>query len=233
MQICMGSFGESRRVQMILAPFATGLAIAGSLALPAGQPAVAQTHTNDNNTKSNKTVQIKQASEEKVYVMVNEGDTLDGIATAHQTTYNRLYDANTDIQDPNVIYPGEKVRIPEASEQIAPRALPVAPAPVAPTVSQAPVSQSAPVHHSTVSLPTSGGAVAGCGDNSYANFIYSHESGCRTTAMSPNGCYGIGQACPASKIAHCGADYACQNAFFTAYAGKYGGWAGAYSFWVA
>jgi resuscitation-promoting factor RpfB len=82
-------------------------------------------------------------------------------------------------------------------------------------------------------LPTGGGAVAGCGDNSYAHFIYSHESGCRTTAMNPNGCYGIGQACPASKLAYCGADYACQNAFFTAYAGKYGGWAGAYSFWVS
>ena len=51
--------------------------------------------------------------------------------------------------------------------------------------------------------------------------------------MSPNGCYGIGQACPAGKLAYCGADYACQNAFFTAYAGKYGGWAGAYAFWVA
>lgn len=75
--------------------------------------------------------------------------------------------------------------------------------------------------------------VAGCGDNEYANFIYMHESGCRTNAVNPIGCYGIGQACPASKIAQCGTDYACQNAWFTAYAGKYGGWAGAYAFWVA
>jgi LysM repeat protein len=219
---------------MNLAPFATGLAIAGALALPAGSPAFAQSHTDNSNNKTNKTAPAKQASAEKVYVIVNEGDTLDGIATAHQTTYSRLYDANTDIQDPNIIYPGEKVRIPEASEQIAVRALPVAPAPAAPSVPQTAYSQTAPVHRPVVSLPTSGGAVAGCGDNSYAHFIYSHESGCRTTAMNAKGCYGIGQACPGSKIAHCGADYACQNAYFTSYANsKYGGWAEAYNTWIS
>lgn len=75
---------------------------------------------------------------------------------------------------------------------------------------------------------------SGCGDNFYAHFIYMKESGCRTTAVNPIGCYGIGQACPASKIAHCGADYACQNAWFTNYANSaYGGWAGAYSFWLS
>lgn len=81
--------------------------------------------------------------------------------------------------------------------------------------------------------PIKSGAVAGCGDNFYANFIYMHESGCRTVNPNGSGCDGIGQACPASKIAHCGGDYACQNAWFTAYAQKYGGWEGAYQFWLA
>lgn len=75
--------------------------------------------------------------------------------------------------------------------------------------------------------------VSGCGDNQYAHFIYMHESGCNLNAVNAGGCRGIGQACPGSKLP-CGADYACQNAFFTAYANSaYGGWAGAYNFWLA
>lgn len=73
--------------------------------------------------------------------------------------------------------------------------------------------------------------IHGCGDNSYANFIYMHESGCNLNAVNAGGCRGIGQACPGSKLP-CGADYACQNAFFTKYANAtYGGWSGAYAFW--
>lgn len=81
-----------------------------------------------------------------------------------------------------------------------------------------------------------------CGDNQYAAYIYGMESGgripgnCNPTAKNAEGCIGIGQACPASKlIAVCpNLDYECQNAFFTSYAlSRYGGWAGAYAFWVA
>jgi LysM repeat protein len=209
---------------MRLAPITAGLLTAAVMVL-SGPAAHAQSQTNQNGQTKDKT--------DANIVVVNDGDTLDGIATEHQTTYMRLFDANTNIQDPDVIYPGDKVRVPDPSEQLAERALP-ATAPVAPAAT-APVSSSAPAVAAYVApAPVPQAApVAGCGDNSYANYIYSHESGCRTTAMSPNGCYGIGQACPASKIAYCGADYACQNAFFTAYAGKYGGWAGAYNFWVS
>lgn len=206
---------------MRLAPLTAGIALATFLSVAGGPAAHAQSNANQNSQPKNS----------QNMVTVNEGDTLDGIATAHQTTYIRLFDANNDIQDPNIIYPGQQFRIPKADEQLPDRALPAAAAPVsAPAQSQYRPAVSAP----TTSLPTApSGPVSGCGDNSYAQFIYSHESGCRTTAMSPNGCYGIGQACPASKLASCGADYACQNAYFTAYAGKYGGWAGAYNFWVS
>lgn len=85
----------------------------------------------------------------------------------------------------------------------------------------------------TAAAAAPSGAIAGCGDNFYANYIYSHESGCRTHNPNGSGCDGIGQACPASKVIdQCGYDYACQNAWFTNYANKYGGWAGAYTFWV-
>lgn len=75
--------------------------------------------------------------------------------------------------------------------------------------------------------------VPGCGDNEHAQFIYQHESGCNLSAVNPSGCRGIGQACPGDKLP-CGADYACQNAFFTQYATeRYGGWAQARSAWEA
>lgn len=79
-------------------------------------------------------------------------------------------------------------------------------------------------------------AVSGCGDNTYANYIYSHESGCSLTVRNAEGCIGIGQACPASKLLSVcpNLDYACENSFFTSYANAtYGGWAGAYTFWLA
>ena len=209
---------------MKLAPFASGLVLAAVLAVSHGPAAHAQSHVNNIN-------KVKPASVQQTFVTVNDGDTLDGIATAHSSTYMRLYDANTAISDPDMIYPGDKVRIPDASEQLPERPLP-ADAPVANTpAASSPISKTSAY---TPATPVQSSApVSGCGDNQYASFIYSHESGCRTTAMSANGCYGIGQACPASKLTYCGADYACQNAFFTAYAGKYGGWAGAYNFWIS
>lgn len=72
-----------------------------------------------------------------------------------------------------------------------------------------------------------------CGDNQYANYIYMHESGCNLNSVNAGGCRGIGQACPGSKLP-CGADYACQNDYFTNYAiQRYGSWEAAYNFWLA
>lgn len=81
-----------------------------------------------------------------------------------------------------------------------------------------------------------GTTYSGCGDNSYANAIYMWETGCKLVDPNSEGCDGIGQACPASKIyAACpDMDYACQNAWFTNYAiSRYGSWANAYAFHLA
>jgi hypothetical protein len=67
-------------------------------------------------------------------------------------------------------------------------------------------------------------------------FIYNHESGNDPTRYNSEGCLGLGQACPASKLlAVCPTmDYACEDAWFTNYAvSRYGSWQGAYNFWVA
>lgn len=85
-------------------------------------------------------------------------------------------------------------------------------------------------------IPTSGtaSAASNCGSDPYMAYIYQHESGCRTTALNSIGCYGIGQSCPASKIAHCGADFSCQDSWFRNYAiSRYGSTYGAYQFWLS
>jgi len=76
------------------------------------------------------------------------------------------------------------------------------------------------------------------GDYGYVDYIISHESGWRTDAYNPSGAYGLCQALPGSKMASAGSDWQgnpiTQLRWCTSYASRsYGGWAGAYSFWVS
>lgn len=84
------------------------------VALQSGS-AHAQTTNMQPNTNQNTTASV----------VVQPGDTLSGIASAHQTTYVRLFDANSQIQNPNVIFPDENLRIPGTDEQLPDRLLPV------------------------------------------------------------------------------------------------------------
>lgn len=73
-------------------------------------------------------------------------------------------------------------------------------------------------------------------DYGYVNYIISRESNWNPASINSIGCAGLGQACPGSKLADaCTAwqnNPVCQLQYFTGYAGRYGGWAGAYSHWV-
>jgi uncharacterized protein YabE (DUF348 family) len=75
------------------------------------------------------------------------------------------------------------------------------------------------------------------GDYAYANFIVSHESGWRVTAANPSGAYGLCQALPGSKMATAGSDWQTspitQLRWCSGYASKFGGWGGAYNYWLA
>lgn len=57
----------------------------------------------------------------KKIVIVKNGDTLSNIAKANDTTYARLFDANLKIKDPDVIHPGDKIRIPHPKEKLKKR----------------------------------------------------------------------------------------------------------------
>lgn len=77
-----------------------------------------------------------------VYSVV-DGDNLSKIGSDHNVTWQRLYNKNTNIANPDLIHAGDQVTIPLATETIADRPIPVAVSlpPVTPNV----VTPSAPV----------------------------------------------------------------------------------------
>lgn len=78
-------------------------------------------------------------------VTVQAGDNLTKIAAANGTTAIRLFYANTDIEDPDLIYPGQEFRIPAADEDLTTRAVPANTPVVAPPAAKpAPAEESAP-----------------------------------------------------------------------------------------
>lgn len=72
----------------------------------------------------------KKHVKHEVRVKVRPGDTLSSIASAHKTSYVRLFDANKNVKDPDVIYPGQKLRVPDAKEKLPKRKLPADAAPI-------------------------------------------------------------------------------------------------------
>jgi len=77
-----------------------------------------------------------QQMEEPVVMVVQPGDFLSKIAEKYQTTWRRLYDANANIKHPDIINPGDQLRIPKSDEQLVQRLLPNDTAPVISTVSK-------------------------------------------------------------------------------------------------
>ena len=214
----------------------SAIAFAVAAAISFGsQTALAATTPQEKNTKSTKVAQAtentskaKQSESKKpVMVQVAEGDSLSSIAEKHSTTWVRLYNANEAITNPDIINPGQQLRVPTADETLAERPLPQpAPAPAATVSYQAPAQQTYTRAAQTTSYPVS--------SNAAKAYIYNRESGNNPNATNPTGCYGIGQDCNGVLRTQCGADYACQDAYFDRYAAsRYGSWEAAYAFWQA
>jgi LysM repeat protein len=101
-----------------------------------------------------------------VAYLVQPGDTLSGIATSHGASLNAVKSANQQLYDPNLIYAGQTVRIPEGSSawqrSSAPQSYPGS-HPAADSGGQsAPAQQSAP---SATSPPSVAGAVTQSGSS--------------------------------------------------------------------
>jgi lysozyme len=59
----------------------------------------------------NELVHSSTPNQSKVYYSVVSGDTLSGIAAKHNLTLATLLNLNPSIKNPNVIYPGQKIRV--------------------------------------------------------------------------------------------------------------------------
>lgn len=116
-----------------------------------------------------------------VIVTVQAGDSLIKIATVHQTTFQRLFDANPAIADPNIINPGDQIRVPFADEVLATRPLPAQPAPT-PAPTKTIVKPAAPRR-----ITTSAPAVA---SGSVWDRLAQCESGGNWAINTGNGYYG-------------------------------------------
>ncbi len=145
-----------------------------ALTFSSGQ-AHAQTQTQNQTNPS----QSQPAPPADETVVVQPGDYLASIADAHQTTYQRLYDANPQIENPDLVFPGQTIRIPKPDEQLAARTLPSA----APAVAVSTRSYSRPAAAAAAPAPAAG-------DGSIWDRIAACESGGNWAINTGNGYYG-------------------------------------------
>lgn len=139
-----------------------------------GKPAHAQTQNETTNNTAAK-------------VVVKPGDSLSKIAAANSTTFVRLYDANAQIADPDIIHPGDSLRVPAADEVLPSRPMPQDVPPPAPAQQQQQQRQ-APVKQRAVrSVPPAPAATAGSG---VWDRLARCESGGNWAINTGNGYYG-------------------------------------------
>ncbi len=125
-------------------------------------------------------------------ITIQSGDYLDKIAQENETTYLRMFYSNEEIQNPDLIYPGQQLRIPDASETLAERPLPadvVAPIHTA----ELPTSQSAvqsAVPQVNTSAPVTTEAPVAPADTSIWDRLAACESGGNWAINTGNGFYG-------------------------------------------
>jgi LysM repeat protein len=144
-----------------------------------------------------------------VLYTVKPGDTLSGIAQNYNTTWEAVYHSNqAEIKNPNLVYVGEQLRVPQGDQ--ATSLAPVQAAPQSATVHSVPVQHytapaAAPVHTSyaaTQSTARSTGSVSsGSGSGglsdipgvpqSYAACVAYRESTNNTNPAAHGNAYGI------------------------------------------
>lgn len=116
-------------------------------------------------------------------VTVAPGDYLYKVAEANSSTIQRLYDANTDINNPDLIFPGQNIRVPANSEQLADRPLPTNSVAAA----QAATETAPPTVRASAKTTSAPAAVAG---GSVWDSIAACEAGGNWAINTGNGFYG-------------------------------------------
>ena len=73
------------------------------------------------NTAEAKSEETVKKAPEPVHVTVKPGDNLSAIATAQNTSYMRLFNANESITNPDLIFADQQLRVPAEDEQLPDR----------------------------------------------------------------------------------------------------------------
>ncbi|HVS58788.1 MAG TPA: transglycosylase family protein [Candidatus Saccharimonadales bacterium] len=178
------------RLKTLLAVFA----IATLFAVAHGTSAHALTKT----TKTTK-------ADKPTVVTVQSGDTLSGIAKSNKTTYVRIYDANSQIKDPDLIYPKEKVTIPTPDAKLPDRPLPAS---IQATITSDPAPAVSSATVSTVKAQPHVAAAPAVGGGSVWDRIAACESGGNWSINTGNGFYGGLQFTQGTWLGYGGGAYA-------------------------
>jgi LysM repeat protein len=167
--------------------------------------------SNINNSKSvsvdTKSANTDQKSRPKdVYVTVKAGDYLTKIAKTDKSTSLRMFYANTNIKDPDLIYPGEKLRVPRPDEKLKTRPVPTNQQIAKPTQSQA-TKEAAP---QVSSASTHSSPAVYASGSSIWDKIAACESGGNWAINTGNGFYGGLQFTQSTWAAYGGTAYAAR-----------------------
>lgn len=127
--------------------------------------------------------QTEPSVRQPVIVTVQTGDSLGKIAENHQTTIQRLYDANPAVVNPDVLHVGQQIRVPFVDEALAARPMPAKPV----AVKSVAVKPAAARTTSTRRITTSAPAVA---SGSVWDSLAACESGGNWSINTGNGYYG-------------------------------------------
>jgi LysM repeat protein len=123
---------------------------------------------------------------QKVIVEVKSGDSLSKIAKKQDTTYQRIFYANDFIKDPNIIHPGDDLRIPAKDEKLKERAIPGADVQVTPKAKKTTYKSQPSYRKSTPAVSVPKNAVSG----SVWDRLAACESGGNWAINTGNGYYG-------------------------------------------
>jgi LysM repeat protein len=146
-------------------------------------------------------VHREAAAKPPAEIVVRHGDSLSGIAARYHIVWPGLYEANRGVigGDPNLINPGQHLRIPSAKAALR---LATAYRPPAPVVSQ-PSATTGPV---TADASSAGSSSAGSSApaGSFQQCVISRESGGSAQVMNSTGHYGLYQFSESTWVANGG-----------------------------
>jgi hypothetical protein len=197
--------------------FAASTAVASALVLSASGPVALATIPTTNNSKptvklaSAQTTEAQAPASQAKMLTVIPNDNLTKLAGANNVTIQRLYDANTDINDPDLIFPGEAIRVPDPSEQIAHRDMPINAVATVAANAETQAAQSSRTSTSTT-RPTSRSSApsVSASDGSIWDKIAACEAGGNWSINTGNGYYGGLQFTASTWNAYGGQSYAAR-----------------------